>query len=91
MSGPLITYQDSGRREDIKGVRRMKKRKGVIPKSAKGKMMVAKLGRTKKTGGFAKISAKATAKYGSKERGDKVTGSIFWKMVKARRGKKRKK
>ncbi len=36
------------------------------PKGKKGRAMVKKLGRTKKTGGFAKIAAKAGKKYGSK-------------------------
>jgi len=57
------------------------------PKGAKGRAMVAKLGRTKKTGGFAKIAAKAGKKYGSSQAGKKVAGAIFWKMAKARGGK----
>ena len=57
------------------------------PKGAKGKAMVAKLDRTKKTGGFAKIAAKAAKQYGSKEAGNKVAGSIFWKMA-GKKGKK---
>lgn len=52
------------------------------PKGKKGRVMVKKLGRTKKTGGFAKIAAKAAKKYGSSAAGKKVAGSIFWKMAK---------
>ena len=55
--------------------------KGATPATSKGKAMVAKLGRTKKTGGFAKIAAKAGKKYGSKVAGKKVAASIFWKMA----------
>jgi hypothetical protein len=76
----LTTYQDSSRREDIKGVKTKMK-----PKGAKGKAMVKKLGRTTKTGGFAKIAAKAGKKYGSKEAGKKVAGAIFWKMAKGKK------
>lgn len=54
------------------------------PKGAKGLAMVKKLGRTTKTGGFAKITAKAAKEYGSKEAGKKVAASIFWKKVKNR-------
>ena len=43
--------------------------------------MVAKLGRTKKTGGFERIANEAAAKYGSKEAGNRVAGSVFWNMV----------
>lgn len=64
--------------------------KGSIPKTKKGKAMVKKLGRTKKTGGFAKIAKKAGKEYGSKEAGKKVAGAIFNKMVKAHKGKKMK-
>jgi len=64
-----------------------KKHKGIVPATAKGKAMVKKLGRTKKTGGFSKIAAKAGAKYNSKEKGKKVAGKIYWNMVKARRRK----
>jgi hypothetical protein len=67
--------------------RMQRRHKGVVPATAKGKVMVKKLGRTKKTGGFAKIAAKAGTKYGSKEKGKKVAGRIYWNMVKARRGK----
>jgi len=90
----LKTYLDSGIKEDLKpykrGVKskkRMTKKKGVVPTTKKGKAMVAKLGRTKKTGGFAKIAAKATKEYGSKESGKRVAGKIFWNMAKKRGGK----
>lgn len=52
------------------------------PKGAKGRAMVAKLGRTKKTGGFAKIANKAAKEYGSVQAGKRVAGSVFWKMAK---------
>ena len=51
------------------------------PKGKKGRAMVKKLGRTKKTGGFAKIAKKAGEEYGDKETGKKVAGKIFWNMV----------
>ncbi len=56
----------------------------TIPKTKKGKAQVAKLGRTKKTGGFAKIAKSAAKEYGSKAAGAKVAGAVFNKMVKAR-------
>lgn len=59
--------------------------KGTVPKTKRGKEQVAKLGRTKKTGGFAKIAAKAGKKYGSKEAGKKVAGAIFNRMVAKKR------
>jgi hypothetical protein len=55
--------------------------KGTKPKGKKGMAMVKKLGRTKKTGGFAKIAAKAGKKYGSAAAGKKVAASVFWKMA----------
>lgn len=63
--------------------------KGTVPKTKRGKAMVKRLGRTKKTGGFAKIAAKATKEYGSAESGKKVAGAIFQKMARkhARGGK----
>jgi hypothetical protein len=61
--------------------------KGTIPKTKQGKAAVARLGRTKKTGGFAKIAKVAGAKYGSKAAGKKVAGAIYQKMVAAHRGK----
>lgn len=58
-----------------------KKEKGKEVKEAKkGKDMF------KKGKNFAKIAKKAAKRYGSKEKGDKVAGAIFWK--KARGGKK---
>ena len=53
----------------------------TTPKTKKGKAMVSKLGRTKKTGGFAKIASKAAKEYGSVSAGKKVAGAIFWKMA----------
>jgi hypothetical protein len=52
------------------------------PKGARGRAAVKRLGRTKKTGGFARIADKAAKEYGSKEAGDKVAASIYWKMAK---------
>lgn len=57
------------------------KPKMTTPKTKQGKAQVAKLGRTKKTGGFAKIAAKAGKAYGSKTAGKKVAGAIFQKMA----------
>lgn len=57
----------------------------VVPKTARGKAQVTKLGRTKKTGGFARIAASAGKEYGSKAAGKRVAGAIFQKMVKARK------
>ena len=57
------------------------------PKGIRGKVAVKRLGRTYKTGGFSKIATKAAKKYGSKERGKKVAGAIYWGMVKAKKGK----
>ena len=67
-----------------------KKVKGVKPKGKRGKVAVKRLGRTKKTGGFNKIANKAAKQYGSKEKGRKVAGKIYWSMVKNRskKGKK---
>lgn len=62
--------------------------KKTIPKTKRGKAQVAKLGRKKKTGGFAKIAKAAGKKYG-KESGKKIAGAIFQKMVrKHKAGKK---
>ena len=55
------------------------------PNGAAGKAQVKKLGRTYKTGGFAKIASKAAKEYGSKEAGKRVAGAVFQKMVKARK------
>jgi hypothetical protein len=60
------------------------KHKMMKPKGARGRAQVKKLGRTKKTGGFAKIAKSAGKEYGSKEAGKRVAGAIFQKMVKAR-------
>jgi hypothetical protein len=54
------------------------------PKGKKGRAMVKKLGRTYKTGGFAKIAKKAAKKYHSTTIGKKIAGKIFWKMAKKR-------
>ena len=77
----METYDDSTRREDLKGGKRMK------PKGTRGRVAVKRLGRTKKTGGFAKIANKAAKEYGSKQAGKKVAAAIYWKKVKSRGGK----
>ena len=57
------------------------KPKHMKPKGKKGKVMVAKLGRNYKTGIFNKIATSSGKKYGSKEAGKRVAGSIFWKKA----------
>ena len=52
------------------------------PKGARGRAAVKRLGRTKKTGGFAKIAKKAAKEYGSTAAGKRVAGAVYWKMVK---------
>lgn len=42
---------------------------------------VKRLGRTTKTGNFAKIAKKAAKEYGSKKAGEKVAGAIYWKKA----------
>ncbi len=58
--------------------------KGTVPKTQRGKAAVKRLGRTKKTGGFAKIAAKAGKKYHSKAAGKRVAAAVYQKMVKKR-------
>jgi NADH dehydrogenase FAD-containing subunit len=60
--------------------------KGTTPKTKLGKKAVARLGRTKKTGGFARIAKKAAKEYGSADAGKKVAAAIYWKKVRARGG-----
>lgn len=55
--------------------------KHMKPKGAMGMAAVKRLGRTTKTGGFSKIAKKAAEKYGSMAAGNRVAGSIYWKMV----------
>lgn len=55
------------------------------PKGKRGRAAVKRLGRTKKTGGFAKIAAKAGKKYGSAAAGKRVAAAIYWKMAKGRK------
>lgn len=69
-------------------VKRKNNMKKVVPKTKQGKIAVKRLGRTKKTGGFAKIAKSVRKKYGSKETGKRVAGAIYWGMVKKRKGKK---
>jgi hypothetical protein len=57
------------------------------PKGAKGMAAVKRLGRITKTGGFAKIAAKAAKKYHSASAGAKVAGALYWKMVKGKKTK----
>lgn len=47
----------------------------------RAKAQLKKIGRRKKTGGFARIAKKATKRYGSKKAGQKVAGKIFQNMV----------
>lgn len=56
------------------------------PKGARGRAAVRRLGRTKKTGGFAKIANKAAKKYGSKAAGKRVAAAVYWNKVRARKG-----
>ena len=62
-------------------VRRMK------PKGKRGRAAVKRLGRSYKTGGFAKIARKAGKKYGSKAAGKRVAASVYWKKVRKRKRK----
>jgi len=57
------------------------------PKGKRGMAAVKRLGRTKKTGGFAKIANKAAKEYGSAAAGKKVAAAVYWKMAKKRGGK----
>jgi hypothetical protein len=54
------------------------------PKGKRGLAAVKRLGRTKKTGGFEKISESAARKYGSKAAGERVAGAQYWRMARAR-------
>lgn len=51
------------------------------PKGARGRAAVRRLGRTRKTGGFAAIERKAAKRYGSKAAGERVAGAIYWRMA----------
>ena len=53
----------------------------MTPKGARGRAAVKRLGRTKKTGGFAKIERSVEAKGGSAESAAKIAGAQYWKMV----------
>jgi len=57
------------------------------PKGKKGKVAVARLGRTYKTGKFQEIAEKAAKRYGSMKRGKKVAAAAYWKKVRGRRGR----
>lgn len=57
------------------------------PKGKKGMAQVKKLGRSYKTGEFAKIAANAGKEYGSKEAGKRVAGALFNKMVAKKKAK----
>jgi hypothetical protein len=63
----------------------MKKTKMMKPKGKRGRVAVKRLGRKKKTGGFAKIARKAAKKYGSKKAGERVAASVYWGMVNKRK------
>jgi len=51
------------------------------PKGKRGRVAVRRLGRTKKSGMFAKIARKAARKYGSAAKGRKVAAAIYWRKV----------
>ena len=51
------------------------------PKGARGRAAVKRLGRTTKTGNFAKIANKAAKEYGSKEAGEKVAAAVYWRKA----------
>lgn len=55
--------------------------KKTTPKTAQGKAAVKRLGKTKKTGGFAKIANQAAKEYGSKAAGQKVAAAVYWNKV----------
>ena len=57
------------------------------PKGKRGMVAVKRLGRNYKTGTFEQIEAKAAEKYGSKETGSRVAGSIYWRKVRQRHKK----
>lgn len=51
---------------------------------ASRKAALKRLGRTKPTGNFAKIAAKAGRKYHSKAAGERVAAAVYWNKVRAR-------
>jgi len=51
--------------------------KSAVVKSARAGKDMGKKGKN-----FEKISSKAAKQYGSKERGEKVAGAVFWKKQK---------
>ena len=59
--------------------------KKMKPKGARGRAAVKRLGRTYKTGNFAKIARKAAKRYGSKAAGERVAAAIYWRKVHKRR------
>jgi len=61
------------------------KSKGVRPSTKRGRIAVKRLGRSKKTGGFARIARGAAKRYGSKLSGKKVAGKVYWSMVRKRK------
>ena len=61
--------------------------KKLKPKGARGRAAVRRLGRTYKTGMFAKIARKAAKRYGSKQIGKRVAAAVYWNKVKKRKGK----
>lgn len=78
-------------KQDMKADKKVaEKLQRLKPKGAKGKAQVKKLGRTFKTGGFAKIAKTAGKKYRSKEVGKKIAGKIFQKMARAHAAKAKK-
>ena len=51
------------------------------PKGARGRAAVKRLGRTQKTGGFAKIERNVEARGGSKASAAKIAGAVYWGKV----------
>ena len=47
----------------------------------RAKAQLKKIGRRKKTGGFARIARKAAKRYGSKKAGQRVAGKVFQNMA----------
>lgn len=55
--------------------------------TASRKAALRRLGRTRPTGNFARIASKAAKEYHSAAAGKRVAAAIYWKKVRARRGK----
>jgi uncharacterized membrane protein YqjE len=61
--------------------------KRMKPVGARGRAAVKRLGRNYKTGGFAKIAARASKRYGSSSIGKKVAGAVYWAKVRKKNQK----